>query len=44
MQSAQKWKEFTGSKEFVEKFQMAVQDKQLSNDDRAATVEKLLLD
>jgi hypothetical protein len=44
MHSAHKWQEFTGKPEFMEKFTAAVRDKQKSNEDRAAAVEKLVLE
>ena len=44
MQSAQTKREYTGQEEFLQKFQAAVNDSTQTNDERAAAVEKLILD
>ena len=44
MQSAHSWQDFTGKPEFLEKFTAAVRDKEISNEDRAAAVETLVLE
>ena len=44
MHSAQQWRDFTGKPEFLEMFTAVVRDKQMSNEDRAAAVEKMVLE
>jgi hypothetical protein len=41
--SAQKWKTYSSTKEFVERFKKVTTDTTISNEDRARAVEKFLL-